>query len=148
MHGWDSDLSSILLLVHLLPPTYKGHKNSAKISSYQAVNHVVRYLRIGTSVETFLAGVKDITNPNTPSIAVVVEVRIVLDDVDDLPNAFVLLFGIIYALNIEYLKKYTFEYRHGMVVCTQIHRQSTVHLALRVVDEVDMNIGHEVGYDT
>ncbi|KAM7380002.1 hypothetical protein PAMP_003332 [Pampus punctatissimus] len=24
--GWDSDLSSILLLVHLLPPTSKGHK--------------------------------------------------------------------------------------------------------------------------
>ncbi|KAK3520985.1 hypothetical protein QTP86_018674, partial [Hemibagrus guttatus] len=56
--GWDSDLSSILLLLHLLPPTYKGHKKSAKMSSYQAVNHVVRYLRIGTSVETFLAGVK------------------------------------------------------------------------------------------
>ncbi|XP_047197196.1 uncharacterized protein LOC118114493, partial [Hippoglossus stenolepis] len=53
--GWDSDLSSILLLVHLLPPTSKGHKKNAKISSYQAVNHVVRYLRIGTSVETFLA---------------------------------------------------------------------------------------------
>ncbi|XP_058264609.1 uncharacterized protein LOC131365970 [Hemibagrus wyckioides] len=56
--GWDSDLPSILLLVHLLPPTSKGHKKSAKISSYQAVDHVVRYLRIGTSVETFLAGVK------------------------------------------------------------------------------------------
>ncbi|KAK3506421.1 hypothetical protein QTP70_002693, partial [Hemibagrus guttatus] len=63
--GWDSDLSSILLLVHLLPPTYKGHKNSAKISSYQAVNHVVRYLRIGTSVETFLAGVKSVYYINT-----------------------------------------------------------------------------------
>ncbi|KAK1881045.1 Baculoviral IAP repeat-containing protein 6 [Dissostichus eleginoides] len=44
--GWDSDLSSILLLVHLLPPTSKGHKKSAKISSYQAVSHVVRYLKI------------------------------------------------------------------------------------------------------
>ncbi|KAF3843972.1 hypothetical protein F7725_016020, partial [Dissostichus mawsoni] len=43
--GWDSDLSSILLLVHLLPPTSKGHKKSAKISSYQAVSHVVRYLK-------------------------------------------------------------------------------------------------------
>nr|XP_033946520.1 uncharacterized protein LOC117452153 [Pseudochaenichthys georgianus] len=53
--GWDSDLSSILLLVHLLPPTSKGHKKSAKIGSYQAVSHVVRYLKIGASVETFLS---------------------------------------------------------------------------------------------
>ncbi|XP_056284345.1 uncharacterized protein LOC130202665 isoform X2 [Pseudoliparis swirei] len=51
--GWDSDLSSILLLVHLLPPTAKGPK-SPKISSHQAIKHVVRYLRIGASVETFL----------------------------------------------------------------------------------------------
>ncbi|KAG7454048.1 hypothetical protein MATL_G00264010 [Megalops atlanticus] len=27
--GWDSDLSSILLLVHLLPPTSKGHTKRA-----------------------------------------------------------------------------------------------------------------------
>ncbi|XP_056287411.1 uncharacterized protein LOC130204607 [Pseudoliparis swirei] len=50
--GWDSDLSSILLLVHLLPPTAKGPK-SPKISSHQAIKHV-RYLRIGASIETFL----------------------------------------------------------------------------------------------
>nr|XP_055074954.1 uncharacterized protein LOC129454451 [Misgurnus anguillicaudatus] len=56
--GWDSDLSSILLLVHLLPPTSKGHKQGAKISSYQAVNHVVRYLKIGASVEVFLGSLE------------------------------------------------------------------------------------------
>ncbi|XP_034055167.1 uncharacterized protein LOC117534980 [Gymnodraco acuticeps] len=56
--GWDSDLSSILLLVHLLPPTSKGHKKSAKIGSYQAVSHVVRYLKIGASVETFLSSLE------------------------------------------------------------------------------------------
>ncbi|XP_056147915.1 putative pre-mRNA-splicing factor ATP-dependent RNA helicase DHX32 isoform X2 [Lampris incognitus] len=37
-------------------------------------------------------------------------------------------------------------YQHGMVVCTQIHGQQSVDLALEVADEMDVNIGHEVGY--
>uniref|UniRef100_A0A4W4HAK1 Putative pre-mRNA-splicing factor ATP-dependent RNA helicase DHX32 n=2 Tax=Electrophorus electricus TaxID=8005 RepID=A0A4W4HAK1_ELEEL len=38
------------------------------------------------------------------------------------------------------------EYHHGVVVCSQIQRQQAVDLALRVADEMDVNIGHEVGY--
>uniref|UniRef100_A0A8B9TT71 DEAH-box helicase 32 (putative) n=1 Tax=Anas platyrhynchos TaxID=8839 RepID=A0A8B9TT71_ANAPL len=37
-------------------------------------------------------------------------------------------------------------YRHGVVVCTQVHKQTAVWLALRAADEMDVSLGHEVGY--
>ena len=45
------------------------------------------------------------------NVAVVVEEDIVLQDLPDLPTAFVYLFGLIYALNLRYPKelRYTFE---------------------------------------
>ncbi|KAK0155497.1 hypothetical protein N1851_002087 [Merluccius polli] len=53
-YGWDSDMSALLLLLHLLPPTSKGQKKTPKMSSAQAVNHVVRFIKEGASLTTFL----------------------------------------------------------------------------------------------
>ncbi|CAL8332938.1 unnamed protein product [Arctogadus glacialis] len=52
-YGWDSDLAAILLLVHLLPPTAKG-KRHGKISATEAADHVVKFMKVGTSMVTFL----------------------------------------------------------------------------------------------
>jgi len=51
------------------------------------------------------------STPNVRCLSVVLEELVVLDNVQDLPTAVVLLFGLIYYLNINYPKelKYTFE---------------------------------------
>ncbi|XP_057190334.1 uncharacterized protein LOC130554590 [Triplophysa rosa] len=51
--GWYSDISALLLLLHLLPPTSKGHKKAARISLLQAADHLVRFLKMGTSIPLF-----------------------------------------------------------------------------------------------
>ncbi|TRY55506.1 hypothetical protein DNTS_004151 [Danionella cerebrum] len=38
------------------------------------------------------------------------------------------------------------QYQHGVVVCSQIQKRQAIDLALRVADEMDVNIGHEIGY--
>lgn len=62
-----------------------------------------------TIIEDDVATVQ--SSPKIRFIAVVLEEKIVLDEVSDLPTAFPLLFGLIYALNMDYPKelKYTFE---------------------------------------
>ncbi|KAK7938990.1 hypothetical protein WMY93_002316 [Mugilogobius chulae] len=53
-HGWDSDVTSLLLLLQLLPPTSRGPKKMAKISSAQATDRLFKFLKEGRSLSTFL----------------------------------------------------------------------------------------------
>ncbi|KAI9525255.1 hypothetical protein NQZ68_009935 [Dissostichus eleginoides] len=59
---WDCEVAAILLLLHLLPPTSKGKKSRVKISAKDAAGRLVKFLRVGKSIETFL---KD-TGPAQP----------------------------------------------------------------------------------
>lgn len=44
--GWDSDLSSILLLLHPIPPSAQGRKRPGKVSAAQAERHVVVFKKV------------------------------------------------------------------------------------------------------
>ncbi|XP_055081790.1 uncharacterized protein LOC117380688 [Periophthalmus magnuspinnatus] len=52
--GWDSDISSILLLLHLVPPTAQGRKKPGKMSASRAEKHLVVFKKSGTSIEEHL----------------------------------------------------------------------------------------------
>ncbi|XP_039629703.1 uncharacterized protein LOC120541860 [Polypterus senegalus] len=56
--GWDRDLASLCLLLYLLPPTSRRHKKTAKISALQAEDYLLQFLRVGTSIQTFLSNVE------------------------------------------------------------------------------------------
>ncbi|XP_056432740.1 uncharacterized protein LOC130371116 [Gadus chalcogrammus] len=49
--GWDSDMASLLLLVHLLPPTPSGKKGAVKLSIREAVDRVVKFHKSSRSLQ-------------------------------------------------------------------------------------------------
>ncbi|XP_029011790.1 uncharacterized protein LOC114858567 [Betta splendens] len=44
--GWDSDLSSIILLLHLIPPSAQGRKRPGRVSASQAEKHLVVFKKV------------------------------------------------------------------------------------------------------
>ncbi|XP_051242383.1 uncharacterized protein LOC127355484 [Dicentrarchus labrax] len=60
--GWDSDLSSIILL-HLIPPTAQGQKRPGKVSASQAEKHLVVFKKSGTSIQEYIDIINSTTQP-------------------------------------------------------------------------------------
>ncbi|XP_056317151.1 uncharacterized protein si:ch211-196p9.1 [Danio aesculapii] len=65
---WDSDLSSILLLLHLIPPSAQGRKKPGKVSASQAERNLVVFKKTGTDIEDHL---KDIGASSQPYLLAV-----------------------------------------------------------------------------
>ncbi|XP_078793026.1 uncharacterized protein LOC144981306 [Oryzias latipes] len=61
--GWDSDLSSVILLLHLIPPTAQGRKRPGKVSASQAEKHLVVFKKSGTSIQEHVDAVANTTQP-------------------------------------------------------------------------------------
>ncbi|XP_076866893.1 uncharacterized protein LOC143518340 [Brachyhypopomus gauderio] len=61
--GWDSDLASVLLLLHLIPPSPQGRKRPGKMSATQAEKHLVVFKKAGTSIQDHLDSIKESTQP-------------------------------------------------------------------------------------
>nr|XP_055027898.1 uncharacterized protein LOC129417327 [Misgurnus anguillicaudatus] len=59
-NGWDSDM---LLLLHLLPPSAQGRKRPGKLSAYQAVDQLIRFQKVGTSVQQHLDNITQSSQP-------------------------------------------------------------------------------------
>nr|XP_054592781.1 sterile alpha motif domain-containing protein 3-like [Nothobranchius furzeri] len=85
----------------------------------EPVEDQINSMKMGilTVIEDDVATVQ--SSPNIRFFAVVLEEQIVVDEVSDLPTAFALLFGLIYALNMDYPKelKYTFETIQKVFMC-------------------------------
>lgn len=52
-YGWDSDVAAVLMLVQLLPPTVKKRK-TGKVSTAEAADRVVKFMKAGMSMKAFL----------------------------------------------------------------------------------------------
>ncbi|XP_005169550.2 uncharacterized protein [Danio rerio] len=52
--GWDSDMSCLLLLAFLLPPSAGGRNNSTKISIKEAMDHVVQFHKACCSLTEYV----------------------------------------------------------------------------------------------
>ncbi|XP_063078502.1 uncharacterized protein LOC134468517 [Engraulis encrasicolus] len=61
--GWDSDLSSILLLLHLIPPTAQGRKRPGKVAASQAEKQLVVFKKAGTNLQEHLDSITSSTQP-------------------------------------------------------------------------------------
>ncbi|XP_005464402.1 uncharacterized protein LOC100708577 [Oreochromis niloticus] len=62
-NGWDGDMSYILILVHLLPPSPHGRKRPGKLSARQACEHLVKFIKTGTSIQGHLDGITESLQP-------------------------------------------------------------------------------------
>ncbi|XP_033989913.1 uncharacterized protein LOC117485465 [Trematomus bernacchii] len=62
-NGWDNDMSSLMVLVHLLPPSTQGRKRPGKLSARQASEHLVKFLKTGTSIQGHLDSIMESRQP-------------------------------------------------------------------------------------
>ncbi|KAK9522023.1 hypothetical protein VZT92_018519 [Zoarces viviparus] len=78
----------------------------------QDTDHEKRVLRgVSVAILTIIEDDDAAISPNVRDVAVVLEWTIVLQDLPDLSTAFAYLFGLLYAMDIDYPKemRYTFE---------------------------------------
>ncbi|XP_041822633.1 uncharacterized protein LOC121627673 [Chelmon rostratus] len=63
-HGWDREMSSIVLLIHLMPPSAHGcNKRPGKLSARQAIDRLVKFIKTGTSIEGHLDSITQRRQP-------------------------------------------------------------------------------------
>ncbi|KAJ8408858.1 hypothetical protein AAFF_G00246760 [Aldrovandia affinis] len=61
--SWDSDLSSVFLLLHLIPPSAQGRRKPGKVSASQAEKHLVVFKKSGTSIQEHLDAITTSSQP-------------------------------------------------------------------------------------